>query len=124
VAYGDGLLERVRALAPAGVDAALDLVGSQEALDTSLALVADHDRIVTIAAFAVAHELGIKLIGGGPGADPGYAVRAVGRQEVLRLLEDGTIDIPVERTYSLAEVADAHRASIAGHVRGKVVVVP
>jgi NADPH:quinone reductase-like Zn-dependent oxidoreductase len=42
----------------------------------------------------------------------------------MRLLEDGTIDIPVERTYTLDEVADAHRASIEGHARGKLVVVP
>ena len=52
VAYGDGLLERVRALAPEGVDVALDLVGSDEAMDVSLALVADRDRIASIANFA------------------------------------------------------------------------
>ena len=51
VVYGDGLLERVRALAPEGVDAALDLVGTDEAMDVSLALVADRDRIATIANF-------------------------------------------------------------------------
>jgi NADPH:quinone reductase-like Zn-dependent oxidoreductase len=124
VAYGDGLLDRVRALAPDGVDAALDLVGTQEALDTSLALVADRDRVVTIAAFAVATQLGIKLIGGGPDADPGTEIRPVGQREVLRLLDDGVIDIPVGRTYGLDEVADAHRASIGRHVRGKLVVVP
>ncbi len=124
VAYGDGLLDRVRALAPDGVDAALDLVGTQEALDTSLALVADRDRVVTIAAFAVATQLGIKLIGGGPDADPGTEIRPVGQREVLRLLDDGVIDSPVGRTYGLDEVADAHRASIGRHVRGKLVVVP
>ena len=39
----------MRALAPGGVAAALDTVGSQEAGDVSLALVKDHARVVTIA---------------------------------------------------------------------------
>ena len=39
VAYGDGLLERVQALAPDGVDAALDCVGTAEAIEVSLAVV-------------------------------------------------------------------------------------
>src|SRR4051794_15023142 len=49
VAYGDGLLERLRAAAPGGVDAAVDAAGTDEALDVSLALVADRDRIATVA---------------------------------------------------------------------------
>ena len=48
--YGSGLAERIRALAPHGVDAAIDTVGTDEAIGTSLALVADRDRIATIAA--------------------------------------------------------------------------
>src|SRR5919202_897079 len=50
VAHGDGLLDRLRDLAPDGYAAALDCVGTDEAVDTSLALVGDRDRIVTIAA--------------------------------------------------------------------------
>ena len=50
VAYGDGLADRVRAIGR--VDAALDLVGTDEALDTSVELVADRGRIATIAGFA------------------------------------------------------------------------
>jgi NADPH:quinone reductase-like Zn-dependent oxidoreductase len=124
VAYGDGLTERVRALAHDGVDVALDLVGSEEALETSLALVPDRDRVLTIAAFGRARELGIHLIGNGPGADPGFEVRAVGRQEALRLMEKGTIGFPVIRTFPLAETAEAHRATLTRHSRGKIVVVP
>ena len=50
VEYDPGLLDRVRAAAPGGIAAALDTVGSDEAGDTSLALVADRNRVVTIAA--------------------------------------------------------------------------
>ena len=77
VAYGAGLEERVRALAPGGVDAAVDGVGGDEALDTSLALVADRGKIVTLVAGGV--RLGIKVIGGAPGADPGTEIRAAAR---------------------------------------------
>jgi NADPH:quinone reductase-like Zn-dependent oxidoreductase len=124
VAYGPGLTDRVRALAPDGVDVALDLVGTDEALETSIALVPDRDRVLTIAAFGRAAELGIHLIGNGPGADPGLEVRPRGRAEVLRLLAEGRIDIPIERTWPLSEVADAHRASMSRHRSGKLVVVP
>ena len=68
----------------------------------------DRDRVLTIAAFFRAPELGIHLIGNGPGADPGIEVRQVGRVEALRLLAEGAIDIPVIRTYPLAEIAEAH----------------
>ena len=49
VEYGPGLLDRVRAAAPEGIAAAPDTVGSHEAGDVSLALVADRNRVVTIA---------------------------------------------------------------------------
>src|SRR5262249_6418123 len=71
VAHGPGLADRVRAVAPGRVDAALDLVGTDEAVDVSLELVADRARIATIAAFGRAGQAGIKALGGGPGADPG-----------------------------------------------------
>ena len=124
VAYGEGLVERVRALAPDGIDVAIDLVGTEEAVDTSLELVPDRSRVLTIAAFGRAPGLGIHLIGNGPGADPGLEVRPVGRAEALRLLSEGRIDIPIERVYKLDEVADAHRASMTRRTQGKLVVVP
>lgn len=128
VTYGEGpggrLADRVRSLAPDGIDVAIDLVGTDEAIDTSLELVADRDRILTIAAFGRAPELGIHLIGGGPVADNGLEVRPVGQREVLRLLAEGTVRIPIERSYGLDEVTDAHRASMTRHTNGKLVVVP
>ena len=121
VEYGPGLLERVRALAPEGVDAAVDTVGSDEALDTSVALVADPKRVVTIAGFGRAAELGITAIGGdGSGAE----IRRAAVGEVAGLVADGTLTLPIERTYPLTETAAAHRDSKAAHTRGKLVVVP
>jgi NADPH:quinone reductase-like Zn-dependent oxidoreductase len=124
VAYGNGLLERVREIAPDGVDAAFDTVGSQEALDVSLALVADRGRIVTIANFLGAQEAGIKAIGGGPGADPGTEIRAAAKSELADLAATGRFRVIVDRTFPLADVADAHAYQASGHATGKVVLIP
>ena len=67
VEHGEGLVARIRALAPDGVAAAIDTVGTDEAVDASLALVANRGRVVSIAAFRRGPGLGIKLIGRGPG---------------------------------------------------------
>jgi NADPH:quinone reductase len=124
VAYGDGLAERVREAAPGGVDAALDLIGTDEAVDVSLALVADRARIATIAAFARGQREGIKVLGGAPGADPGTEIRDAARLELARLAQDGTLRVFVTGTYPLAGVADAHRAIMSGHTTGKLALIP
>jgi NADPH:quinone reductase-like Zn-dependent oxidoreductase len=124
VAYGDGLLERIRALAPGGVDAAVDTVGTEEAIDVSVALVADRARIVTIAGFQRGFELGIKVIGGAPGADPGTEVRAAARMELVKRAQAGTLSVLVAATYPLTEAADALRQLATGHTHGKIVLVP
>jgi NADPH:quinone reductase-like Zn-dependent oxidoreductase len=124
VAYGDGLLDRVRGLAPAGVDAALDLVGTDEAMDVSLALVPDRQRIVTIANFERGPEEGVRLLGNGPGADPGDDIRMGARAELARLAGEGRLRVDVVATYPLERAADAHRLVGEGHAAGKVVLLP
>lgn len=124
VAYGAGLAERVRAAAPGGIDAALDLIGSDEAIDVSLELVGDRARIATIAAFARGPGAGIKVLGGAPGADPGTEIRDAARLELARLAQDGTLRVFVSQTYPLADAADAHRAIMSGHTTGKIVLIP
>jgi NADPH:quinone reductase len=122
VAYGEGLAERVRALGP--VTAAVDTVGTDKAVDVSLELVADRDRIATVAAFGRAGEAGIKALGGGPGADPGTEVRARARFDLPPLVADGSLTVRVARTFPLARAADAHRLVQGGHAGGKVVLLP
>ena len=124
VAYGEGLANRVRALAPDGVTAAIDTVGTDEAVDVSLALVPDRRRVVTIAAFARAPQEGIKLIGGGPGADPGDEIRSAARLKLTEAAGAGRLQVLVDRTYPLVEAAEAHREILAGHVTGKLVLIP
>jgi NADPH2:quinone reductase len=124
VAYGEGLLERIQALAPNGVDAALDGVGTDEALDVSVALVADRARIATIAGSRRGFELGVKVLGGGPGADAGVEIRAAARLELVHRVTAGTLRVLVDKTYPLIEAAVAHRELATGHTRGKIALIP
>ncbi|NUR73910.1 MAG: NADP-dependent oxidoreductase [Hamadaea sp.] len=112
VAYGDGLVERVRAVAPQGVDAALDAAG-RGAIAASVELVADKERIGTIVDDAAAAEFGTRVVRAG---------RSPQRlAEVVALAATGRILLPV-RAYTVDEIAAAHQAVESGHGRGKVVV--
>ncbi|SKR01374.1 Putative oxidoreductase [Mycobacteroides abscessus subsp. abscessus] len=122
VEYGPGLQERVSAIGP--VDAALDLVGTDEAADVSLALVADKGRIATIAGFGRAASDGFKALGGGPGADPGTEIRLAARPELIRLAGNGELKVTVDRTYPLSDARQAHEYGQTGHARGKIILLP
>jgi NADPH:quinone reductase-like Zn-dependent oxidoreductase len=124
VEYGPGLAERIRAAAPRGVDAAVDLAGTDEALDVSVELVPDRGRITSIANFAHGAELGVNLIGGGPDADAGDAIRRAARIPLAEAAAAGELRVVVAGTYPLAEAAAAHRAIAAGHTPGKIVLLP
>lgn len=124
VVYGDGLLDRLRALAPDGVDVAIDTVGNDEAMDVSLALVGDRSRIATIANFDRAPREGVKLLGNGPGADPGQDIRYGAREELARLAASGELRVVVAGVFGFDDAAGAHRQVGSGHTTGKVILVP
>jgi NADPH2:quinone reductase len=124
VEYGTGLMDRVRAAAPGGVEAALDLAGSDEALDVSFVLVPDRTRIATIVSFERGMKTGIKVLGGAPGADPGTEIRAAARLDLARLAQDGELRVFVSHTFPMAEVARAHEAIMQGHTQGKIALIP
>jgi NADPH2:quinone reductase len=121
VTYGEGLIDRVRALAPEGVDAALDFVGSTDAGDVSFAL-APKDRIVTIVASGHAKALGAYAIGGG--GDPGTEIRDAARSELVRRVEAGTLKVIVASAYPLADASAALEELARGHAHGKIVLTP
>jgi NADPH:quinone reductase len=124
VRYGTGLADRVRELAPGGVTAAVDTVGTDEAVDVSLELVPERRRIASTAAFARGAAEGLSLLGSGPGADPGTALRDAARTELAALAGDGRLEVVVAGTYPLEDVAAAHRAGMAGHTHGKLALIP
>lgn len=123
VAYGEGLRERVEAAAEgAPIVAAWDAAGTDEAIDVSLALVAERDRIVTIVRPDRAESDGILWIAG---ARPESArFRDIARARVLELAASGELDVPVARTYPLADAVEAVRFVMQGHPGGKVALLP
>ncbi|MEU7488577.1 NADP-dependent oxidoreductase [Streptomyces sp. NPDC042319] len=130
VAYGAGLVERVRTLAsggvgsaqsgvdlaPGGVDLALDVAGSG-VLPELIELAGGAEHVVTVADFAGAQEYGVTFSRG----DTGRALHAL--DDIGELIEAGRFSLRVARTFPLAELAEAHRAGEDGHVRGKLVLL-
>jgi NADPH:quinone reductase-like Zn-dependent oxidoreductase len=110
--YGDGLVERVRALAPDGVDAVFDLAG-KGALEDSIVLRGGTERIVTIADFR-ARPLGIAFSSGAQGS-------AARLSAVAEDAASGRLFTTVT-AYPLDQAAKAQEVSDAGHVRGKLVL--
>ena len=116
VAYGEGLVEQVRALAPDGVGLALDVAGSG-VLPELIELAGGAGHVITVADFAGAQEHGVRFSRG----DAGRALYSLG--EIGKLIESGRFSLTVAQTFPLAEVAEAHRVSEQGRVRGKVVLL-
>lgn len=123
IRYGHGLAERVRAAAEgAAVAAAWDAVGTDEAVAVSLELVAERERIVTIANTPAAERDGFRWIAG---ARPESArFRAAARPGLIALADEGRLEVPVARTFPLAEAVAALRFVAEGHPGGKVALLP
>ncbi|MGW1345780.1 NADP-dependent oxidoreductase [Kribbella sp. NPDC002412] len=119
VAYGEGLLDRVREAAPQGVDAVFDAAG-QGGLEESIELRGGTDRIVTIAAMN-AGELGVAA-SMAASAKPEEIAAALSKQ--LRAAADGNLRVRVAETFPLTDAPKAQELSESGHAQGKVVVLP
>jgi NADPH:quinone reductase-like Zn-dependent oxidoreductase len=117
VTYGEGFVDQVRALIPDGVDVALDIAGSG-VLPELIDLAGGAEHVITMADFEGAEKYGVHFSNGF--AD-GHGFHALG--EVGELIEAGCFWLPVERTFPLDGIADAHRVSEAGRVRGRLVLV-
>lgn len=121
VEYGPGLLDRVRTAAPEGIAAALDTVGSDEAGDVSLALVADRKRVVTIAAAPRAKADGFVFIGASNPASGPFRARA--RSRILKLAQDGDLLVPMAETFKFEDAPAAFAALTSPHSPGKIALV-
>lgn len=127
VAYGDGLLDRVRDAAPEAVTVALDCAGTDEAIETSLALVSDRDRIATIVRGPDAASFGIRAFSGGspvPLTEEELAWRAEALPETIALLDAGDFVIELGPQLPLTEAAQAHELMESGAASGKIILVP
>ncbi|MEV4515473.1 NADP-dependent oxidoreductase [Dactylosporangium sp. NPDC049525] len=125
--YGAGLVERVRALAPGGVDAVFDC--ARGALPDLIAIAGDPARVVTIADFAAAAH-GVHMSHGAPAGDTGTAIGAAdplavhGLGIAVGLAGQGRLRIPVAAVFPFAEAAAAHELGEGRHAPGRIILVP
>jgi NADPH:quinone reductase-like Zn-dependent oxidoreductase len=118
VAYGDGLRERIVAAAEAlPVAALIDLVG-RGYVELAFELGVEKDRIDTIADFPAVQKHGVKSIGGAAVAS------AATLAELAAAVVTGELVVPIQRTYSLEDVRAAFTELEAGHMAGKIVLIP
>ncbi|MEW1976579.1 NADP-dependent oxidoreductase [Microbacterium profundi] len=127
VAYGDGLADRVRAAAPAGVTVALDCIGTDEAIEVSKELISDRDRIATIVRGPDAEKLGIRAFSGGaptPLTEQELAWRHEGVDVAIALIAAGDFQVELGAELPLSEAPQAHELVEAHAARGKITLVP
>ncbi len=113
VTYGEGLADRVRKLAPHGVDAATALVGT-ETIDVALALGISPARISATAA----------------GPNPPGGVHATGGAQaspdaldrIANAISSGTFIVPIAATFPIERTREAVTLQRGGHIHGKVVI--
>jgi NADPH:quinone reductase-like Zn-dependent oxidoreductase len=117
VVYGEGQADRIRAAADGRIDAFIDTFGGGYA-DLAIELGVPVDRINTIADFAAVERLGVSAQG----------TATVATSDVLReiagLVADGSLEIPIAKTYPLAQVREAYGELAARRTHGKIVLLP
>jgi len=116
VTYGDGLEQRLRDLAPDGIDAFLDAHGGGY-VELALALGVPKERVETIADFGAAHRLGTPAKGMAALADP-----AAGVAQLARIAAEGGLEVPIKARFPLERVQDAYRAVEQRSGLGKIVL--
>lgn len=113
VTYGDGLVDRVRALAPQGITAVLDNQGGPT-IAAGVELGVPQARINTIA-YHGSEFAHIAHVGGADAKDGDLA-------RIAQLLADGDIVLPIDSVYPLERAAEAYQHLMTGHLRGKIVL--
>ena len=114
ISYGDGVADRIKAVAPE-VNAFVDTIGGGY-VELALDLGVVPARIDTIAQFDAIEKYGVK--GDGSAAGSSAAVLA----ELAGLIADGELEIPVAATFPLDQVRAAYTELASGHVHGKIVL--
>jgi NADPH:quinone reductase-like Zn-dependent oxidoreductase len=118
VTYGDGVEDRIRAVAAGGkVDAFVDTFGGGY-VELALKLGVAPDRIDTIIDFAAAEKYKVKAEGNSVAATAAVLGELVGMMAIRRL------EIPIAKVYPLAEVREAYRDLEQRHTQGKIVLKP
>ena len=117
VVYGEGMVDRVRALDVGKIDAVLDAVGKTP-IEDLISLAPEPSQVVTIANFAAAGAAGARVTGGSAESQPMKALA-----EAAELLEQSKLVIKFQ-TFPFDRAAEAYQIVQGGHGRGKLVLIP
>jgi NADPH:quinone reductase-like Zn-dependent oxidoreductase len=117
VSYGDGQAERIREASGGQVDAFIDTFGSGY-VDLAIELGVAPERVNTIIDYGAVERLGVKA----QGTHAIATAPLLG--ELAQLAADGSLEIPIARTFALDQVRDAYRELAGRHVHGKIVLLP
>ena len=110
IAYGDGLADRVRALAPRGITAAVDLYGT-ETVHVARELGVADSRITTIAA-----QIDGITPSNGASSTPGAL------EKLARLIVTGRLRVPIAASFPIEQIRNAVELQAGRHVKGKIVI--
>lgn len=117
VTYGDGQADRIRAATEGSVDAFIDTFGGGY-VDLAIELGVPPNRINTIIDFNAVQRLGVK----GHGSHEVASAKVLA--ELAGLVADGSLEIPIARTYPLERVREAYDELARRHTHGKIVLLP
>jgi NADPH:quinone reductase-like Zn-dependent oxidoreductase len=120
-AYGEGVAERIRAVAGGPIDAFIDTYGA-DYVELALALGVRPERIDTIANFDAPAKYGVKAEGGSAIDSDRGRVRVLA--DLADAISQGKVVVPIAHVYALDEVQVAYRELAQGHTLGKIVLVP
>jgi NADPH:quinone reductase-like Zn-dependent oxidoreductase len=118
VAYGDGVVGRIREVTDDHVDALIDTFGGGYVAMAIEELGVAPERVDTIIDWAAAEQYGAKTEGTAAAADTEVLTELIG------LVDRGELEVPIARVYPLEQVRDAYRELERRHTRGKIVLVP
>ena len=121
VAYGDGVAERIRAVAGGPIDAFIDTYGA-DYVELALALGVRPERIDTIANFEAPAKYGVKAEGGATIDSESDRVGVLA--DLADAISQGKVVVPIAHVYALDDVQAAYRELAQGHTLGKIVLVP
>ncbi|WP_210590668.1 NADP-dependent oxidoreductase [Streptomyces sp. GESEQ-35] len=115
VVYGDGLEERLRTVAPDGVDAFIDAFGDGY-VDLAVRLGVAPVRINTVVDFLGAQRFGTRSDGGMAAATADVLA------ELAALIAAGELTVEIGASYPIEQVREAYTKLAERHTRGKIVL--
>jgi len=117
VVYGEGMVDRVRALDAGKIDAVLDAV-EKSPIEDLISLAPEPSQVVSIANYAGAGPAGARFSGSSGDSQPMKALA-----DAAELLEQSKLVIKIQ-TFPFDRAAEAYQISLDGHPRANRVLVP